>query len=44
MERQTLSGQTSDTKNVSVVDSYAVALTFFDDRKRRLLLMTTIGA
>ena len=25
----TLGGQTSDTKNVSVVDSYAVALTFF---------------
>jgi hypothetical protein len=25
----TLNGQTSDTKNVSVVDSYAVALTFF---------------
>lgn len=27
--KATLSGQTSDTKNVSVVDSYAVALTFF---------------
>ena len=25
----TLNGQTSDTKSVSVVDSYAVALTFF---------------
>ena len=27
--KATLNGQTSDTKNVSVVDSYAVALTFF---------------
>lgn len=27
--KATLGGQTSDTKNVSVVDSYAVALTFF---------------
>ena len=27
--RDTLNGQTSDTKSVSVVDSYAVALTFF---------------
>ena len=27
--KATLDGQTSDTKNVSVVDSYAVALTFF---------------
>ena len=27
--KATLSGQTSDTKSVSVVDSYAVALTFF---------------
>ena len=27
--KATLNGQTSDTKNISVVDSYAVALTFF---------------
>lgn len=27
--KATLNGQTSDTKSVSVVDSYAVALTFF---------------